>query len=69
MESSRQYTVQDNFALVFFRQSILKRNDELFGSEIYAKATKQQTPLNKGYQPLHPDHPLAIYREVLMRIN
>ena len=69
MESSRQYTVQDNFAMVFFRQSILKRNDELFGSEIYAKATKQQTPLNKGYQPLHPDHPLAIYREVLMRIQ
>ena len=69
MESSRQYTVQENFALVFFRQSILKRNDELFGSEIYAKATKQQTPLNKGYQQLHPDHPLAIYREVLMRIQ
>jgi EAL domain-containing protein (putative c-di-GMP-specific phosphodiesterase class I) len=69
MEPSRQAMVQENFALVFFRQSILKRNDELFGSEIYAKATKQETPLNKGYQQLHPDHPLATYREVLTRIQ
>ncbi|PQO99690.1 EAL domain-containing protein [Pseudomonas frederiksbergensis] len=69
MESSRQYTVQENFSLVFFRQSILKRNDELFGTEIYAKATKQQMPINKGYQQPHLDHPLAIYREVLMRVQ
>lgn len=69
MEPGRQPIVQENFALVFFRQSILKRNDELFGSEIYAKATKQETPLNKGYQQLHPDHPLTTYREVLTRIQ
>ncbi|WP_454867945.1 EAL domain-containing protein [Pseudomonas farris] len=69
MEPSRQAIVHENFALVFFRQSILKRNDELFGSEIYAKATKQETPLNKGYQQLHSDHPLATYYEVLTRIQ
>ncbi|WP_367372039.1 EAL domain-containing protein [Pseudomonas lini] len=69
MEPGRQPIVHENFALVFFRQSILKRNDELFGSEIYAKATKQETPLNKGYQQLHSDHPLAIYHEVLTRIQ
>ncbi|WP_317851033.1 EAL domain-containing protein [Pseudomonas sp. A-RE-19] len=69
MEPGRQLMEQENFALVFFRQSILKRNDELFGSEIYAKATKQETPLNKGYQQLNPDHPLVTYREVLTRIQ
>ncbi|WP_256580719.1 EAL domain-containing protein [Pseudomonas sp. QTF5] len=69
MEPSRQPIAHENFALAFFRQSILKRNDELFGSEIYAKATQQEIPLNKGYQLLHLDHPLAIYREVLMRIQ
>ncbi len=69
MESSRQHTAPESFALIFFRQSILKRNDELFGSEIYAKATTQALPLTKGHQPLHPDHPLVIYREILTRIQ
>ncbi|UVL00672.1 EAL domain-containing protein [Pseudomonas sp. B21-048] len=69
MEPSRQAMEQENIALVFFRQSILKRNDELFGSDIYAKAMRQDTPLNKGYQQLHPDHPLATYREVLSRVQ
>ncbi|MCU1753117.1 EAL domain-containing protein [Pseudomonas sp. 6D_7.1_Bac1] len=69
MESSRQPIDQERFALIFFRQSILKRNDELFGNEIHAKATQQNVPLTKGYQPLHPDHPLTIYREVLTRIQ
>lgn len=69
MEPDRKPIAQENFALIFFRQSILKRNDELFGSEIYAKATKQEMPLNKGHQQLHPDHPLVIYREVLTRIQ
>ncbi|MFJ2363708.1 EAL domain-containing protein [Pseudomonas sp. NPDC087697] len=61
--------MHDSFALIFFRQPILKRNDELFGSEIHAKATKHNVPLTKGYQPLHPDYPLTIYREVLKRIQ
>ncbi|RON08608.1 EAL domain-containing protein [Pseudomonas brassicacearum] len=69
MASSRQHIAQESFALIFFRQSILKRNDELFGSEIYAKATQQDIPLTQGYQPLHPDHPLTIYREILTRIQ
>src|SRR5471030_142646 len=68
MEPSKQHSIQESFTLSFFRQSILRRNNDLFGSEFYAKAIKHHAHLN-AYQPLRPTHPLALYREVLARIQ
>lgn len=68
MEVNKQYAMHGNFTLNFFRQAILNRNNDLFGSEFHAKAIKQTTHL-KGYSALRSPPPLTLHREVLARIQ
>lgn len=68
MEVNKQHAMYGNFTLSFFRQAILNRSDDLFGSEFHAKAIKQNTYLKEG-SALRSPPSQALHREVLMRIQ
>lgn len=68
MEANKQHVMYGSFTLNFFRQAILNRSNDLFGSEFSAKAVKHNAHL-KAYSPLRAPPPQALHREVLTRIQ